>query len=304
MSNNVPLRPTFQGHVATTLDALVLFEACLSGMLQHVPRRPHDRERQDLIRSGNIFIYEEHTSGIKRWTDGVSWSPSRILGNHLLYRELDQPFPPGEKKRAAKKPKKINGGITKHDSPPQHSLTSSSLANHHTNAERALIGSLVDSYAFKEGGLVKKTISISFRGVPHHLVSYYTVDDVLEGRLLAPSKTQLLHSVCPRTELLVSQNFRAPLEDFEYNDDRLMQRLVAAQMGALAPSQYVMQPRSMSMPSPHHMGDNRQWVPTAFPQQHYIQPPYQGNVPASVSHPSFAPEQLQHHLYGFGDPTH
>jgi hypothetical protein len=97
------LQPTFQGHVATTNDALILFEACLTGHLTHVPRRPHDRERNQLIRSGCVFIYEENASGIKRWTDGVTWSPSRILGNFLVYRELDKPFPPGEKKRATRK---------------------------------------------------------------------------------------------------------------------------------------------------------------------------------------------------------
>ena len=98
-----PLVPTFHGFVQNSMDGLILFEACLSGKLHHVPRRPHDRERSQLIKSGNIFIYEENASGIKRWTDGVAWSPSRILGNFLIYRELDKPFPPGEKKRAIKR---------------------------------------------------------------------------------------------------------------------------------------------------------------------------------------------------------
>src|SRR6195952_5636341 len=102
-SGGAALQPTFTGHVATTQDALILFEGCLQGHLSHVPRRPHDRERSTLIRSGSVFIYEENASGIKRWTDGVTWSPSRILGNFLVYRELDKPFPPGEKKRAMKK---------------------------------------------------------------------------------------------------------------------------------------------------------------------------------------------------------
>jgi hypothetical protein len=42
---------------------------CLSGALNHVAQRPHDRERASLIKSGNVFIYEEHSSSIKRWTD-------------------------------------------------------------------------------------------------------------------------------------------------------------------------------------------------------------------------------------------
>ncbi|KAJ6012585.1 Global transcription regulator sge1 [Penicillium canescens] len=37
------LEPTFTGYVATTQDAVLLFEACLTGDLHHVPRRPYDR---------------------------------------------------------------------------------------------------------------------------------------------------------------------------------------------------------------------------------------------------------------------
>jgi len=58
----------------------------------------HERERNSLICSGYIFIYEEIISGIKqcdRWSD---MSPSRPLSNFLVYWELDKPFEPGEKK--------------------------------------------------------------------------------------------------------------------------------------------------------------------------------------------------------------
>ncbi|KAF6802098.1 camp independent regulatory protein [Colletotrichum sojae] len=227
-NSNVPLNPTFIGHVASTLDALVLFEACLSSALQHVPRRPHDRERQDLIKSGNVFIYEEHSSGIKRWTDGVAWSPSRILGNFLIYRELDRPFPPGEKKRAMKRTKKTTG-VTKpsdvgsrqptmNGTAPAMGMGDTSSSN--KDAERALIGSLVDSYPFKENGLVKKTISVTYQGVPHHLVSYYNVEDVTEGRLMTPSKDTRLSTIIPRGELIMSQNFRAPIDEVEMDDQR------------------------------------------------------------------------------------
>ncbi|KAK5997400.1 Global transcription regulator sge1 [Cladobotryum mycophilum] len=215
-----PLNPTFKGHVASTLDALVLFEACLLGQLNHVPRRPHDRERQDLIQSGNIFIYEEHASGIKRWTDGVSWSPSRILNNFLVYRELDKPFPPGEKKRALKKNKKPQG-VTKTEAPSRPGALLSSAVDPSTaskDSERALIGSLVDSYPFKTNGLVKKTISISFQGVPHHLVSYYSISDVQSGRLTTPSKHHQLRTLMPRGELIMSQSFRAPIDEIEYDE--------------------------------------------------------------------------------------
>ncbi|KAG5952940.1 hypothetical protein E4U53_007498 [Claviceps sorghi] len=215
-----PLNATFEGHIGSTLDALMLFEACLTGELNHVPRRPHDRERPDLIKSGNIFVYEEHASGIKRWTDGVSWSPSRILGNFLIYRELEKPFPPGEKKRALKKKKSPAGGIGKPEPSSHSSIDGFALASLDTSSskdtERALIGSLVDSYPFKKNGLVKKTISITHQGVPHHMVSYYNVSDVVSGRLTSPTRNPSIQNIIPRPELVMSQNFRTPIDEVEF----------------------------------------------------------------------------------------
>ena len=90
--------PTWNGRVETTRDALLTFEACVQSIFHLCSCRPQDRERDSLIASGNIFVYEEAASGIKRWTDGIPWSPSRILTNFLVYRQLDNPFPPGQKK--------------------------------------------------------------------------------------------------------------------------------------------------------------------------------------------------------------
>lgn len=219
------LIPSYVGHVKSTAEAILLFEGCLQGAISHVSRRPHDRERSHLIKSGNVFIYEENSSGIKRWTDGIPWSPSRILGNFLVYRELERPFPPGEKKRAMKRTSKKSPGISKTElgvpqaSNPQSSaasaLNSNSVPNEHT---RSLIGSLVDSYGFKEGGLVKKTISTTVNGVSHHLVSYYSVDDVLNNRLSVPSKDPRLQNIIPRHELLHNQNFRAAADEADSMD--------------------------------------------------------------------------------------
>lgn len=80
---------TFYGWIEDTEDALRVFELCRKGQLGRVRRRLHDEERQ-LIRSGSIFVFEEDESGMKRWTDGRLWSPSRILGHFLIYRELDK----------------------------------------------------------------------------------------------------------------------------------------------------------------------------------------------------------------------
>lgn len=242
MASASPLSPTFYGHIASTQDALLLFEACLSGALNHVARRPHDRERVSLIKSGNVFIYEEHSSGIKRWTDGVPWSPSRILGNFLVYRELERPFPPGEKKRAMKRSKR-SPGICKPDSFGASgtgisnvynpvSAAASTFDSSGTNSlsketERSLIGSLVDSYGFKEEGLVKKTVSVTVGAVSHHLVSYYTVADVMNNKFTTPSKDPRFQHVTPRPDLVTKQNFRTPIDEVD-SMDRMDDRSVYA----------------------------------------------------------------------------
>ncbi|KAK2764870.1 hypothetical protein FQN54_008567 [Arachnomyces sp. PD_36] len=225
------LEPTYRGYVASTQDALILFEACLTGVLHHVPRRPHDRERSHLVQSGSVFIYEENASGIKRWTDGVTWSPSRILGNFLVYRELDKPFPPGEKKRAMKKgnrrpqqttrpgepyPRQDSNGPQGY-SPTTAAPPSGGFADRgpQSEVERALVGSLVDSYGFKDSGLVKKTMSVTVSGVTHHLVSYYSVEDVMRGVLSPPSLVESLRYIRPRPELISKQSFRAPIDDLD-----------------------------------------------------------------------------------------
>ncbi|KAI7824019.1 Gti1/Pac2 family-domain-containing protein, partial [Kickxella alabastrina] len=79
---------TYYGFVSTSEDALALFEACRLGYKQRVPRRLSDDERA-AIRSGSVFVWEETESGMKRWTDGRSWSPSRVQGCFLTYHEWE-----------------------------------------------------------------------------------------------------------------------------------------------------------------------------------------------------------------------
>ena len=210
---NCPLQPTWFGHVTTAREALILFEACLNGALHHVPRRPHYRERDSLIKSGCVFIYEENASGIKRWTDGIPWSPSRVLGNFLVYRELMKSFPPKQKKRVTKKNKRATRPGKPTDYSDLFSPIPSKNAINNKETERALIGSLVDSYGFKDGGLVKKTMSITVHGAAHHLVSYYKIEDALDGTLSAVSKDSRLANTEPRPELIIRQNLMAPLDD-------------------------------------------------------------------------------------------
>jgi Gti1/Pac2 family transcription factor len=230
------LNATYYGFIGSTYDALILFEACIAGQVKHVSRRPRDSERECVIQSGRIFIYEENTSGIKRWTDGISWSPSRILGNFLIYRQLVKAFGPGEKKKAIKKSKATPSGISKNSANNNNNsrnkenlfqavnnvqVTGSNYGRAGTikmEAERALIGSLTDSYDFLEDGLVKKTISVNYGDATHHLVSYYTISDAIIQKFTVPSKDPRFAGTYPRMSLLTSQNFRTAIEDIDTID--------------------------------------------------------------------------------------
>ncbi|KAJ2623448.1 Gluconate transport-inducing protein [Coemansia spiralis] len=78
---------TYYGYIDSTDDALLVFEACRKGILQRRNRRLCESERKH-IKSGSVFVWDESESGIRRWTDGKRWSPSRVNGCFLVYNEL------------------------------------------------------------------------------------------------------------------------------------------------------------------------------------------------------------------------
>jgi hypothetical protein len=136
-------------------------------MIPRVTRRLVDSERK-MITSGSVFVFDEDESGIKRWTDGFFWSPSRILGNFLLYREtekrgaghrgarndVDQADQSGPADGAAGVGAGA-GGKTEGQtlSRPRGETTRLGIDR---QRERSLVGSLTNSYKFKAGGMMKK----------------------------------------------------------------------------------------------------------------------------------------------------
>jgi hypothetical protein len=94
MQNSVlsssPLYPNAQpyfGVVENTVQALRLVHAARLGVIPRVLRRLNNSERRRMIVSGAVFVFSVEESGIKRWTDGLLFSPSRIDGNFLVSPE-------------------------------------------------------------------------------------------------------------------------------------------------------------------------------------------------------------------------
>ncbi|KAF1915456.1 Gti1/Pac2 family-domain-containing protein [Ampelomyces quisqualis] len=239
-------KPTWQGFLDTTKDAMTVVEAALQGRLGHISRRPHDKERAEMLTSGTVLVYEENASGIKRWTDAVHWSPSRVMNNCLIYRQLVRALKPEEKKTAlnpscgTKRKRKESTGptITKNgdnvntsDDEFENASYDGTLAGDSESTtkvyanfaqsltpdqQRRFCGSLIDSYEFKEGGLMKKTISVKYQGTHHHVISYYSLEDVVSGKLKRPYQDEKLADLQPRPELL--SGWKVSLEDEEGKD--------------------------------------------------------------------------------------
>ncbi|KAF1947020.1 camp independent regulatory protein [Clathrospora elynae] len=239
-------KPTWKGFLDTTKDAMTVVEAALQGRLSHISRRPHDKERAEMLTSGTVLVYEENASGIKRWTDAVHWSPSRVMNNCLIYRQLVRALKPEEKKsalnpscgtkrkrRESNAPARAKTGEVhensedEYDNPPFDaplSGESDSMNKVYANfaqsltpeQQRRFCGSLIDSYEFKESGLMKKTISVKYQGTHHHVISYYSLEDVVSGKLKRPFQDPKLADIHPRAELL--NGWKVSLEDEESKD--------------------------------------------------------------------------------------
>jgi hypothetical protein len=129
------------------------------------------------------------------------------MGNFLVYRELDKPWPQGQKKVAQKRKRSADQS---NDTP---TAEVSLYADQTCEDDRRLVGSLVDSYGFKPNGLVKRTLTISYNGIAHHIICYYKVSDIKDGLFHRPGFDQNLKDLKPRLELLNNTTLKFPIND-------------------------------------------------------------------------------------------
>lgn len=179
------------GRIDDTLDALIIFEGCRQGILPTLTRRLLATERGDathlsssleskadhpadtsqgsysakdsgvpkqapLIMPGSVFVFDEGESGIYRWTDGRIWSPSRICGNFLVYRELLRKVPNQKCHTPSDKARMKNGGALK-DKLLKQKVEEDGLT---------VMGCVKGTFVLKKDGLIKKTICVKGTTVP------------------------------------------------------------------------------------------------------------------------------------------
>ncbi|KAL8729162.1 MAG: hypothetical protein Q9166_004901 [cf. Caloplaca sp. 2 TL-2023] len=175
---------TYNGHVRTPADAIILFEACRLGLLPRVQRRLSEKERQS-IKSGSVFVWDEREAGMRRWTDGKSWSASRVSGSFLTYREMEGKrggtgLPPSlaAASRAGKTPESTRGSDSDVDAPQEDGP---------------------DGYRYKPDGLMKQSFSITTSNGNHlHLISYYSRSSPNAQSLNNPTSDPNLRTIRPQ----------------------------------------------------------------------------------------------------------
>ncbi|ELQ73872.1 Gluconate transport-inducing protein [Trachipleistophora hominis] len=66
---------------------LSLFQLAVNHEVPTLKRRLSDTEK-NAVRAGSTYIYSENESGIRRWTDHLSWTPSRASNECVFYQEI------------------------------------------------------------------------------------------------------------------------------------------------------------------------------------------------------------------------
>ncbi|KAL1311050.1 hypothetical protein AAFC00_001264 [Neodothiora populina] len=279
---------TYHGHVRTPADAIILFEACRVGLLPRVQRRLSEKERLS-IKSGSVFVWDEREAGMRRWTDGKSWSASRVSGSFLTYREM-------EGKRGGNgfaAPRSNRDGLK---------------GSEHESADDG-----PDGYRYKPDGLMKQSFSITTSTGQHlHLISYFARSSAVSQNLQQPSNDSQLRHIRPE---------KGMYPESTVHEQNTIPAVTRGPMTspAFAPSPH--QPANMgnglsyARPPPHPshypMGYAPGWAP---PSPMHTPPPYSPYYhnshqqhPQSIGHsphPSIGHSPLQHMHHAYPPPSH
>nr|OQO07782.1 hypothetical protein B0A51_18479 [Rachicladosporium sp. CCFEE 5018] len=280
---------TYNGHVRTPGDAIILFEACRIGLLPRVQRRLSEKERQS-IKSGSVFVWDEREAGMRRWTDGKSWSASRVSGSFLTYREM-------EGKR---------GGNAFDKTANRDGMQTSADGNESDGGP--------DGYRYKPDGLMKQSFSITTNGGQHlHLISYYSRSSQASNALMQPTADPQLRHIRPEKGMYPESTVheqstipavtRGPMSSPGYAPAPHQSPYPRAPYGYGPPHGAWAPPSPMHTPPPHphyggyygHPGYGQPYIP----HQPYYGPPQTAydRPPPHLTNPALPPPPAHHYGY-------
>jgi hypothetical protein len=241
---------TYYGCVRTPSDAIKLFEACRVGLLPRVQRRLSEKERQ-AIRSGSVFVWDEREAGMRRWTDGKSWSASRVSGSFLTYREM-------EGKRGAA-------------FPPTRRIQSDTTPESGRGSDEDQDDGEIDGYRYKIDGLMKQSFSITTSTGQHlHLISYYSRPQAGQPELPQPCTDPSLRHIVPAKGMY-------PESSVHESQGPALSR------GPMQQTSYTLSLQQQQQQPPPHPGP----PPHGYPVQ-YAQPPGYQWPPSPVATPPYS----------------
>lgn len=147
---------SYKGAVHSAKDAIILLEASRINKIPRVTRRLKEDERAS-IKAGDVFIWNEKEAKMRRWTDGRSWSASRVTGSFLTYREME-----------SNSDSKVNENI------------------HHSNYTYKANGLIKQSFSLT-----------TLKGDKLHLISYTTTDNYTNSKFLnkTPSTDPIFNEI-------------------------------------------------------------------------------------------------------------
>ena len=222
---------------------------------------------------------------MRRWTDGKSWSASRVSGSFLTYREMEGKrggngfAPPVQAvKRTSGKTSDGSKGDSDEDGP--------------------------DGYRYKPDGLMKQSFSITTQNGQHlHLISYYARSHPTAPGLQQPTLDPSLRHIRP------------PKNMYPESTVNETSSVPAVTRGPMPGSPYTPAPHQMGMGSPYNRPGAAHpqgygpapgsWPPTPngtppFPYAFYPpQPPQQPNhSPLQYAQAAYPPQQYPQHPPG------
>ena len=268
---------TYHGYVRTPADAIKLFEACRLGLLPRVQRRLSEKERT-AIRSGSVFVWDEREAGMRRWTDGKSWSASRVSGSFLTYREME-----GKRGSGFGNSRRSNG----------RTPDSGRLSDEDQDGEP-------EGYRYKADGLMKQSFSITTsQGQALHLISYYSRPHPGAPDLPQPSTDTSLRHIIPAKGMYPESSLhdtnppaltRGPMQSYTNGPPEQ-----PAYNGYAWSTPTWMSPWPTEHPS-HRMPPDVKYQPVPYPHHPHHRPPPQALTAALTLPPASAPPS-QHPLY-------
>ncbi|KAI7342300.1 camp independent regulatory protein [Hortaea werneckii] len=260
---------TYNGQVRTPADAIILFEACRIGLLPRVQRRLSEKERQS-IKSGSVFVWDEREAGMRRWTDGKSWSASRVSGSFLTYREM-------EGKRGGSSFEKNANRDGVQDGQPQQQNDSDGGP---------------DGYRYKPDGLMKQSFSITTNNGQHlHLISYFSRASSNAQNLIQPTNDPQLRHIRPEKGMYPESTVHE------------QSTIPAVTQGPMGSPSYAHTPHQApyARPPPYAYGPHPGWPPSPMPTPP-PHPAYASYYPPHGPYPGHSPLQNMQYPPPYGQP--